>query len=278
MPLYRADPKDGVAWVTGASTGIGRALSLQLAAQGYTVAVTARDEDRLVSLAEEASGLPGRILPFLGDVTDEPGMAELVERIEREAGEIALAVLNAGTYLTTIGDRLSTSNFVNTYQLNMFGTVYCLVPLVERMKVRRRGQIALIASVTGYFGMPSTAAYGGSKAALNNMAEALKFDFDKLNIRIQVINPGFVDTPLTRKNTFRMPALMKVDDAAARLARALRTGGFEVTFPRRFTWFLKFLRILPQSLRFRLMNLMTGWDKRPLAIDKRPSEVSRSGQ
>lgn len=278
MPLYRADPKDGVAWVTGASTGIGRALSLQLAAQGYTVAVTARDEDRLVTLAEEASGLPGRILPFLGDVTDEPGMAELVERIEREAGEIALAVLNAGTYLTTIGDRLSTSNFVNTYQLNMFGTVYCLVPLVERMKVRRRGQIALIASVTGYFGMPSTAAYGGSKAALNNMAEALKFDFDKLNIRIQVINPGFVDTPLTRKNTFRMPALMKVDDAAARLARALRTGGFEVTFPRRFTWFLKFLRILPQSLRFRLMNMMTGWDKRPLAIDKRPSEVSRSGQ
>jgi NAD(P)-dependent dehydrogenase (short-subunit alcohol dehydrogenase family) len=106
------------------------------------------------------------------------------------------------------------------------------------------------------------------------MAEALKFDFDKLDIRIQVINPGFVDTPLTRKNTFQMPALMQVDEAAAKLADALRTGGFENTFPRRFTWFLKLLRILPQPLRFWLINRMTGWHKRPLATDKRPVEQS----
>ena len=84
----------------------------------------------------------------------------------------------------------------------MFGTVNGLVPLVDRMRERGRGQVAVVASVTGYFGWPSAAAYGASKAALNNMAEALKYDFDKLNIRIQVINPGFVDTPLTGKNTF----------------------------------------------------------------------------
>jgi NAD(P)-dependent dehydrogenase (short-subunit alcohol dehydrogenase family) len=272
MALYRADPRDGIAWVTGASSGIGRALSLELARQGYTVAVTARSAEEFTPMVAEAGELAGRILPFPGDVTDETAMAEVVDRIEKEAGPIALAVLNAGTYLAAIGDRLSTANFVNTYKLNVFGAVNCLVPLVEHMKARRRGQIALVASVTGYFGMPSTAAYGASKAALNNMAEALKFDFDKLNIRIQVINPGFVDTPLTRKNTFQMPALMKVDSAALKLADALKHGGFESSFPRRFTWFLKFLRILPQPLRFRLINRITGWHKRPLAIDKRPAE------
>jgi NAD(P)-dependent dehydrogenase (short-subunit alcohol dehydrogenase family) len=269
MPLYRADPKDGVAWVTGASSGIGRALSLELAARGYTVAVTARSEDKLASLAEEASGLAGRVIPFPGDVTDEAAMAALVGRIEERAGDIVLAVFNAGTYLETRGERLTTLRFVNTYVLNMFGVVNCLVPLVERMRERRRGQIAFVASVTGFFGMPSTAAYGASKAALANMAESLKFDFDKLNIRIQVINPGFVDTPLTRKNTFRMPALMEVDPAAERLAEALRTGGFETSFPHRFTWFLKFLRALPQPLRYRFINWATGWRKRPLSTDRR---------
>ena len=101
-----------------------------------------------------------------------------------------------------------------------------------------------------------------SKAALNNIAESLKYDFDKLGIRIQVMNPGFVATPLTAKNNFAMPALMPVDRAAARIAAALKTGGFETTFPRRFTWFLKFLRILPQPLRFWFINRATGWNKR----------------
>jgi short-subunit dehydrogenase len=151
------------------------------------------------------------------------------------------------------------------------GEINCLIPLVERMREHGRGQVAFVASVTGYFGWPSTAAYGASKAALNNMAESLKFDLDKLNIRIQVINPGFVDTPLTQKNSFRMPALMPVDRAAERLARALSHGGFEVSFPRRFTWLVKTLRVLPQPLRFRFINWVTGWGRRPLASAKRAS-------
>ena len=108
-----------------------------------------------------------------------------------------------------------------------------------------------------------------SKAALNNIAESLKYDFDKLDIRIQVMNPGFVATPLTSKNNFAMPALMPVDRAAARMASALKTGGFETTFPRRFTWFLKFLRILPQPLRFWFINRATGWNKRQINGGKR---------
>jgi NAD(P)-dependent dehydrogenase (short-subunit alcohol dehydrogenase family) len=269
MPLYRANAKDGIAWITGASTGIGRALSLVLAREGYTIAATARDEENLASLAEEAAGLPGRIVPYPCDVRDEAGMADLVERIEKEIGPIALAVLNAGTYFPTRGDRLEVFNFTRTFEVNLFGTLNGLVPAADRMRERGRGHVVIVASVTSYFGWPATAAYGASKAALNNLAEALKYDFDKLNIRIQVMNPGFVDTPLVAKDKFSLPALMPVDKAASRIAEALKTGGFETTFPRRFTWFMKFLRILPQPLRFWYVNCATGWKKRPLLTGKR---------
>lgn len=268
MPLYRADPKDGLAWITGASTGIGRALSLALAGEGYTVAATARDEVNLVSLADEASGLPGRIVPYLCDVTDTAAMAMLVARIEAESGPIALAVFNAGNYFPTRGERLDVLNFTRTFDVNLFGVINGLVPLADRMRDRGRGHLVVVASVTSYFGWPATAAYGASKAALNNMAEALKYDFDKLNIRIQVMNPGFVATPLTAKNRFSMPALMPVERAVERIAGALKSGGFETTFPRRFTWFLKFLRILPQPLRFWYINRVTGWHSRRISTGK----------
>jgi NAD(P)-dependent dehydrogenase (short-subunit alcohol dehydrogenase family) len=269
MPLYRADPKDGVAWVTGASSGIGRAVALALAREGYTVAATARTEEKLASLAEEASGLAGRVLPFRGDVTNDAVMAALVERIEKEAGRIVLAVFNAGNYLPTKGERLDVANFRNSFDINVLGVINGLVPVVERMRASGRGQVAIVASVTAYFGWPASAAYGATKAALNNIAEGLKYDFDKLNIRIQVMNPGFVDTPLTKKNKFNMPSVMPVDRAAKRIVGALRSGGFETTFPRRFTWLLKLLRILPQPLRYWYINRVTGWGKRPIATGKR---------
>ena len=124
------------------------------------------------------------------------------------------------------------------------------------------GQIAIVGSVTSYFGLPSAAAYGGTKAALNSIAQSLRYDFDKLNIRLQIVNPGFVATPLTAKNHFEMPALMPVEAASKRMAKGFRTGGFEITFPRRLTWTLKTLSYLPETLRYRIVRRLTGWDKR----------------
>lgn len=273
MGLYRAAPGDGVAWVTGASTGIGRHVALNLVREGYTVAVTARDEEKLATLADEIGGLPGRILLFPCDVTDEAAMLKTVSAIERKAGPIVLAIFNAGGYYPTRGERLDVQNFARTYELNIMGGLYGLVPVVARMQVHGRGQIALVGSVTAYFGLPSAAAYGSSKAALNNLAASLKFDFDKMNIRIQIINPGFVDTPLTEKNNFPMPALMPVEKASARLVRGLKSGGFEVTFPYRFTWLLKAINLLPYPVFFPLMNWAMGWKKRPLAPMRKPNDV-----
>ena len=258
MSLYRATPDDGVAWITGASSGIGRQLALDLAAEGYTVAATARSADKLRDLASEASRHTGTIIPLPGDVTDADAMDSIVERIEAEAGPIVLAVFNAGGYLPGKGNKLQVDSFKDTYDINVMGVVNGLVPVVEQMKIRGKGQIAFVSSVSGYGGLPLASAYGASKAAVINMAEALKFDFDKMNIRLQCINPGFIDTPLTAGNRFSMPALMPVDRAVKRITRGLRSGGFELTFPRRFTWWLKLINLLPYPAYFWIVARVTG--------------------
>lgn len=268
MTLYRARPEDGVAWITGASTGIGRQVAIDLAREGYVVAITARDEEKLVEVSQAASGLSGRIVPMVCDVTDADAMERTVQRIEHELGPIVLAVFNAGTYSPTIGERLEVANFHGTFTVNLYGVVNGLVPVADRMRDRGFGQIAITGSVTAYFGLPSAAAYGATKAALNSMARSLKYDFDKQNIRIQMFNPGFVDTPLTKKNKFPMPALMKVEDAGARYVEGLKTGGFEVSFPRRLSYVLKAFGYLPDSLYYRLVKRVTGWDKRRVASGK----------
>ncbi|MEX0956314.1 MAG: SDR family NAD(P)-dependent oxidoreductase [Rhizobiaceae bacterium] len=262
MALYRAKPADGIAWITGASTGIGRQLALDLAAAGYTVAATARGEEKLVALAEEASTAGHSIVAFPCDVTNEAAMRETAERIEREVGPVTLAIFNAGTYFPTRLDGLTAENFVKTYEVNVFGVIHGLVPVLEQMRRRGRGQIAVIGSASAIFGMPSAAAYGASKAALNNMVWALKYDLDLVNIRIQIINPGFIDTPLTENNRFKMPALMPVDKASLRLLDGLKRGGTEITFPRRFTWFLKALTFLPAPWTYAIQRRFAGWHKR----------------
>jgi NAD(P)-dependent dehydrogenase (short-subunit alcohol dehydrogenase family) len=262
MSLYRARPQDGVAWITGASTGIGRQVALDLATQGYTVAATARGEDRLAALCSDAAGLAGRILPFPADVTDQAAMADAVAAIEQELGPIVLCIFNAGNYFPVRGAEPKPETFVKTYQINVFGVVNGLAPVLARMKARGHGQIAITASVSGYGGLPMASAYGASKAALNNMAAALKFDLDLINIRIQIINPGFIDTPLTEKNDFPMPALMPVDRASQRIVAGLASGGFEITFPRRLSWVLKAANKLPYWLYFPLMARAMGWDRR----------------
>ncbi len=191
MAIYRADPKHGIAWITGGGTGIGRQLALDLAGEGWTVAVTSRVEDPIEPVIEAAAGLPGKILPFYCDVTDEQGMAATVEAIESQAGPIMLAVFNAGVYIPMHGEALSLANFRKTYEVNVFGVLHGLIPAVAKMQKRNRGHIVLNGSVTAYFGWPTLAAYGATKAALNNMADALRYDFEKMNIRIQIINPGF---------------------------------------------------------------------------------------
>ncbi|MDM9645328.1 SDR family NAD(P)-dependent oxidoreductase [Rhizobium sp. S163] len=270
MNDFVARPEHGIAWISGASSGIGRALALKLASEGYKVAVTARDHEKLAELQSEANGLPGSIIVLDGDVTNPEDMEHVLASIEYEHGALALAVFNAGVYLPVHAEELRSEDFEQSFAVNLQGVVNCLVPAVRHMKHKGQGQIAIVSSVTGYGGLPTGAAYGATKAALINMAESLKFDLDKMGIRIQLINPGFVDTPATRKNEFPMPSLVPVDEAAAEIYAGLKSKNFEITFPKRFTYTLKALNLMPYSLYFWLVNRATGWQERPRAGGRRP--------
>jgi len=136
--------------------------------------------------------------------------------------------------------------------INYMGVVNCLQAAVPAYIERRGGHIAVVSSVAGYQGLPNASAYGASKAALINMCEALQPELAACNVKLQLINPGFVRTPLTDLNEFPMPFLMEVEDAAACIIRGLNRNSFEISFPKRFTWLLKFMQILPYSIYLRL--------------------------
>ena len=239
-------------WITGASMGIGEALARRLARDGAEVIASARSADRLAALAAEAG-----VVPWPLDITDHAAVAAAVARIEDERGPIDTAVLNAGTHRPVAADAFTAAGLRDLLELNVLGTAACLEALIPRMIARRRGRIAVVASVAGYRGLPTSAYYGASKAALINLTESLKFDLDPAGVTIQLINPGFVKTPLTDKNEFPMPFLISAELAAERIATGLRARRFEIAFPRVFVAILKLLRILPYAAYFPLVGRRT---------------------
>ena len=261
MSEYRASPADGYVWITGASSGIGRGVALELARRGYKVVASARRAQELEHLAREAADLPGQIIPRSVDVTDRAAMAELVRETEASLGPICLAFFNVGTYAPDSVGSLGGDGFRQTFAINIDGTLNGLEPLLPYMQKRRRGQVSVNASVAGYGGLPRATAYGSTKAALINMCASLKFELDRQNINIQVVNPGFVRTPLTDHNDFPMPFLVEPEDAARRICDGFARGGFEITFPRRLSWTLKFLNMLPYPVYFWLVGRFTGATK-----------------
>ena len=248
-------PSDGIAWVTGASSGIGRYVVLELVRRGWTVAASARRASELEALASEAP--QGRILPFALDVTDRAACAATVSRIETEAGPIALAFLNVGTHVPGAQPLIGESSRM-TLDVNLGGTLNQLEPLLPILQKRGRGQVAVVASVAGYGGLPGAAAYCASKSALITLCASMKFTLDRDGVLTQVVCPGFVKTPLTDKNDFPMPFLMQADEAARRICDGLQTKRFEIAFPRRMVWLLKALNKLPYSWYFWLVSRGTG--------------------
>ncbi len=236
-----------VAWVTGASTGIGREIALQLAASGVKVAASARSVEKIASLG------PG-ILAIPLDVTDLAACRAAVAEVESRLGPVDLAVLGAGTYTPVAIDDLDPARFAHMMDTNYMGVVNCVAALAPGMMARGSGHLSWIASVAGYVGLPKAAAYGPTKAALINLAESLEPEMGLKGVAVSVINPGFVETPLTAQNDFPMPFLMKADDAARRTIAGLAAGKFEIAYPRRFVAILKALRLLPYPLFFRLIR------------------------
>lgn len=235
-------------WITGASSGIGRALAIEMARDGWRVAATARRAEALQALADE---LPdGAVTPVPVDVTDADAVAAAIDRIERELGPVDCAVLAAGTYTPTPLDSFDLKASRAMVEVNLMGVMHAVAALAPRFGERRTGHLVVVSSVAGYRGLPNAATYGATKAALINLTESLKFDLDRWGVKTQLVCPGFVRTPLTDKNDFPMPFLMEVEDAARRLYRGMQGAAFEITFPRRFTVLMKKLAMLPYALYF----------------------------
>ena len=246
-----------VVWICGASQGIGRALAIELAAQGARVAASARNAAALDMLAEETSTLPGSVHPFPLDVTKLQSLYDTLDDIAAALGPVDIAVLNAGTHKITPVEDFQSSDVEAIIGLNVMGTVHGLEVLLPKMRARRQGRIAVVASLAGYRGLPTAAGYGASKAALINLCEALRLELYESGVVLQIINPGFVKTPLTDKNPFEMPFLISAEKAAKIIAKGLQSKRYEIRFPTIFALIMAALRLCPHWLYSLLIRKKT---------------------
>jgi len=238
-------------WIIGASSGIGRAVALRLANSGVHVAASAR---HAAPLEEVASSANGPVSIHLLDVTDGDVVERTAREIEAAHGPVDLALVCSGTWKPFDIDDIDPQAFQDTIAVNYMGPVHVAAALVPSMRIRGTGQIAFVASVAGYFGLPKAASYGSSKAGLINLAQSLRTELDGSGVTISLVDPGFVATPMTETNAFPMPFLMEPERAAERLVAGLSTGRFEVTFPRRLAWPMKVIDLLPYPVFFWLIR------------------------
>ena len=238
----------GVAWLIGASSGIGKALALQLAQAGWTVAISARRPGPLRVMREQYAALH----PYTLDVTEPESLRVASEAIERELGPVEMAIVNAGDYEPMPLQDFDVALFRKLCDVNYMGMVNALEAILPAMQARGSGQVLLTASIAGYRGLPRSAPYSASKAAVINLAESLHVELKQQGVLLRVINPGFVRSPLTDKNDFKMPFLIEADEAAQAIMRELPKQNFEIAFPKPFMWIMKTLRILPYWLYFLL--------------------------
>jgi NAD(P)-dependent dehydrogenase (short-subunit alcohol dehydrogenase family) len=241
-------------WVIGASYGIGAAIARELLARGARVALSARRRD----LLEELAGGAPQALVAACDVTDRDSVQRAADAVAARWGGYDLALIVAGTHVEMRAQSLDLTQAKKLLDVNLFGVLNCLDAIVPALLAQRAGGVGIVASVAGYVGLPKALIYGASKAALINLAESLYGDLNPHGLGVYLINPGFVDTPLTRRNDFAMPALMTADAAARATLDGIAAGRFEIHYPKRFTRWLKLLRVLPYPLQFAAVRRATG--------------------
>ena len=251
------DWSDQYVWIIGASTGIGAATASLLLAKGAHVALSARRQEALDDLARADADAQPRALAVALDVTNHASVARARDDILASWPRVDLVLLVAGGYNEMRADSFDLEKANQLIDLNLRGVFNCLAPVLPMLLRQGSGGVGIVSSVAGYSGLPKALVYGPTKAALINLAESLYFDLHPKRIGVYLINPGFVDTPLTKGNDFAMPGLMQPADAARELVRGVERGAFHIHFPRKFTNTLRFARLLPYRLYFWLTAKVT---------------------
>ena len=243
------DWTDRRVWIVGASTGIGRATAELLLQRGATVGISARSADKLASLAAQYP----RAIVLPVDTNHVEQLQEAYHRLT-EYGALDVYLHCAADYQPMRAWELDPIRMQQMMNTNYGGVLNGLSVVLPDMLTRQAGHLAIVASVAGYMGLPKSLAYGPTKAALINLCESLYVDLKPKGVGVQVINPGFVQTPLTAQNDFEMPALLTPAQAAQALVKDLATDQFEITFPKRFTYALKFVKRLPYPVQLQILS------------------------
>ena len=238
-------------WITGASTGIGKALAIKFANNGWTVAASARREE----LLKDLNNINENIHPYPLDVTKIDNCKSTAELIIKDLGQIDICVFGTGMHDPKSEKKFNLEKIRKIMEVNYFGTMNSINSVYDYYNNKKDGQISIISSVAGYRGLPAAGAYCASKSALTSFAESLNFEMKRKNVRVSLISPGFIKTPMTDQNDFPMPMIKSPEFAAEQIYIGLvKKKVFEIHFPKAFTFFLKFLRILPNSIYFRFVE------------------------
>ena len=192
-----------VIWITGGGTGIGKAVAIKFANQGWKVAISGRRENIL----KEVEDINPNIKSFPLDVNDKGKCFEIMKNIKEEFGDIDICFFSTGTWDPKKEREIDVAQIEKVFKVNFFGTLNCIKSVEDHFRNRKNGIITIVSSIAGYKGLPNSTGYGPSKAALNNLAESLYFDFGRYNVRVCLVSPGFIKTPMTDKNDFKMPFL-----------------------------------------------------------------------
>ena len=247
---------DARVWIIGASTGIGAAAARKLLAAGARVALSARQGDKLQEVAGGFAGTRALVEPL--DFTDGAQLNAARERIFGAWGGCDLVLIVAGTHQEVRAWELTAQDADALLKINLNAPIAATAAVLPALLAQGKGAIGLVSSVAGFRGLPKALVYGASKAGLINFAETLYMDLRPRGLGVYLINPGFVKTPLTDRNPFKMPALISAEEAAVHTLRGLERGRFEIHYPRRFTNVMKLLRLLPYGLYFRVVRRITG--------------------
>ena len=246
-------------WITGGSTGIGKALAIKFANEGWNVAISARRENLLKEISEKYEN----IYSFPLDVTDKNKCNEVFNDIKNKFKEVDICFFSTGTWNPKKEKDIDVEQIEDVFKVNFFGTVNSIKAVEKYFKDKKSGIITIVSSIAGYRGLPNSTGYGPSKSALNNLTESLYFDFKRFGVRVCLVSPGFIKTPMTDKNDFKMPFLKTPEYAADKIYDGLTNKNiFEIHFPKALTIILKIFSFLPSKLYFGLVGQMTKYQKK----------------
>jgi short-subunit dehydrogenase len=242
------DWKEKVVLVTGASSGIGRALAVELGRRGSRVGLTARRAEELLKVAEEVERAGGQALALPADVRNAEQMKSVAARVRERWGGVDVLVANAGMSTTTFGARLDAVEATDVISINVVGVVNSVAAVLPDMLARGRGHLVAISSLASYRGMPRSGAYSASKAAVSTFFESLRVDLRKSGIDVTVIHPGFIRMPMTANRKRKLPFLLEPEDAACRILRAVERRARTYAFPWQLAGLVRIMKYLPNAI------------------------------